>query len=304
MYPRVSDIFRDLFGIDVPLPIYSFGLMVAIAFLTAAFLTRHQLDRMHREGLIGTVPAKVKDKKGRERTEQAPPSIIVWPTLMLAVVLGIAGGKLFHILEYPRLFLEAPLATIFSPAGLTFFGGLICASIGVALYVRSKGLFPVFFDAVAPGVMLAYGIGRIGCYLAGDGDWGIASRLADKPGWIPDWLWSETFPNNILGIDLLAQHPGYDGVYPTMLYEFAMGVALFGVLWALRRHPFLPGWLFAMYMVLAGIQRLTIEQIRVNVIYDIFGWQVTQAELISAFLIITGMVLLALRSKRRPVVRT
>ena len=144
------------------------------------------------------------------------------------------GSKLFHILENLDRFAEDPAGMIFSTGGLTFYGGLIVAGLWIAWYVRQKGLrIPDVADAIAPSLLLGYGIGRIGCYLAGDGDWGICSSLANKPGWLPDWLWSETFPNNILNLDVaqrcaLEYGPQYDGVFPTMLYEFAMAAALFG----------------------------------------------------------------------------
>src|SRR5690606_9074133 len=97
---------------------------------------------------------------------------------------------------------------LFSPAGLTFYGGLICAGLAIAYYVRKKGLaVPRVADAVAPSLILGYGIGRIGCYLAGDGDWGKCSALSQKPAWIPDFLWSETFPRNILGVDVKTWQP-------------------------------------------------------------------------------------------------
>ncbi|NNE71496.1 MAG: prolipoprotein diacylglyceryl transferase, partial [Rhodothermales bacterium] len=132
-----------------------------------------------------------------------------------------------------------------------------------------------------------YGVGRIGCHLAGDGDWGIASNVAAKPDWMPMWLWAEDYANNHLGVDLSAAP-----VYPTPLYEFAMAVLLFVVLFKLRDHAHQAGWLFGLYMILAGIERFIIEQIRVNNTMEFLGMTITQAELISVlFLVIGGVVL-------------
>ena len=316
MYPRLSDVFEDLFGVGLPFPIYSFGAMLAVAILTAGWLTRLELDRMYRAGRIGSVrvpasePEGAKGKRAKRATVEASPAAIAGNLAFIAIIGGVLGSKLFHILENLDQFARDPVGMIFSTGGLTFYGGLIVAGLWIAWYVRKKGLrIPDVADAIAPGLMIGYGIGRIGCYLAGDGDWGVCSALENKPGWIPAWLWSEDFSQNVVGpnmtpVDLVQQcvlnyGPIYDGVYPTMLYEFAMAAVLFGILWALRKHPFKAGWLFALYLVFAGAERFLIEQIRVNNEFDLFGLVVTQAEVISAVLILTGAILLALTSKKR-----
>ncbi|MDX1546686.1 MAG: prolipoprotein diacylglyceryl transferase [Rhodothermales bacterium] len=309
MYPRLSDILNDLFGVQSPLPIYSFGAMMAVAFLVAMWLTRTEMDRLYAAGRLGSVRLPVKDeRKGRKVMKEMPPSALVGTFVMLAVVGGVLGAKLFHILENLDAFARDPLGMIFSVGGLTFFGGLICAAGAIAYYVRKKGLsVPLVADAVAPSLILGYGIGRIGCYLAGDGDWGVCSDLANKPGWIPNFLWSETFPRNLMGpgqtpLDVLAYEncpPGADGVFPTMLYEFAMCAVLFGILWALRKHPFKAGWLFSLYLVFTGLERFLIEQIRVNNEFEVFGLVVTQAEVLSVLIMLAGAVGLARTTKRR-----
>ncbi|HLT48205.1 MAG TPA: prolipoprotein diacylglyceryl transferase family protein [Rubricoccaceae bacterium] len=306
MYPRLTDLFRDLFGIDLPLPLYSFGLMVAIAIVTATALTKREFDRMHRAGQLPAVTAKERDEKGRTRVVKASPSALVWTLMLMAAGFGIAGSKLFHVIDYWEEFVRNPLGMLLSPAGLTFYGGLICAGVAIAWYVRRKGLsVPRVADAAAPGLMLAYGIGRLGCYLSGDGDWGTCSSLDDKPAWIPGFLWSETFPRNILGVDPVAFNaaergevctlPNPTGVYPTMLYEFILCGLLFGALWLVRKHPFRAGWLFSLYLVLNGLERFTIEMIRVN---PVAAFGLSQAQLIALGLVAAGLVGLALTSRR------
>lgn len=302
MYPRLTDLFRDLLGLDPPFDLYTFGLMVAVALLTGAYLTRRELDRYHAQGELEPVEVKERTEKGRVRTVKASPGVLVWPMMLLAGVTGVLGAKLFHILDNLEDFLLRPAAYLTTFDGMAFWGGFIVAGLTLAWYARRKRLRPaILADAVAPGLILGYGIGRIGCYLAGDGDWGICSSLADKPAWIPAWLWSETFPRNILGVDLLAEcGPAYDGVYPTMLYEFAMASVLAAVLWAVRKHPFRHGWLFCLYLVLAGVQRFTIELIRVNVVwFEIGGLGFTQAMIISVIMVVAGVVGLVLLSRRR-----
>jgi len=295
MYPRLSDLFKDLFGIALPIPIYSFGAMVAVAVLVASWLTARELDRRYKAGMLAGVLVRERDSRGRSQMRKASPSTLVGTMTLVAVGAGFVGAKIFHILENLDTFVLDPVGMIFSTGGFTFYGGLIFGAMGVILYARQKGI-PVLIlaDAAAPGLMLAYGIGRIGCHLAGDGDWGIAANVAAKPDWLPMWLWAESYPRAIIG-------PPPAPVYPTPLYEFAMAILFFGVLWALRRHSFLPGWLFSLYLVLNGLERFLIEQIRVNNHFSLLGLQVTQAEVIAVLLMIGGLIGLFLTSRREGV---
>jgi len=305
MYPRISDLFVDLFGVELPFPIYSFGMMVALAIVVGAWLTGRELDRMYASGQIGGV--QVEKESGRGTTEVSP-SVLVGFLAVVAGITGIIGSKIFHILENLDEFVLDPSAMLFSTAGLTFYGGLIVAGVTIAWYLRRRDLSVArFADATGPGLMLAYGVGRIGCYLAGDGDWGVCSTLADKPDWLPAFLWSETFPRSILdrgntmtqdALRIQDCGPAADGVYPTMLYETAMAVVVTGVLWAVRTHPFQGGWLFSLYLVFNGAERFLIEQIRVNNTAVVFGVEVTQAEVIAVLTILAGIAGLVYTSKR------
>ena len=309
MYPRLSDLTRDLFGFTFPVPLYTFGLMVAVAILTATALTRRELDRMYAAGQVPPVRVKGTDAKGRERTVDASPSALIWTLMGFAAGFGIAGSKLFHIFDFWKEFTADPLGMLFATSGLTFFGGLICASAAILLYARHKGVPQGrLADAIAPGLLLAYGIGRIGCYLSGDGDWGVCSTLANKPAWVPGFLWSETFPRAMVGMEPVLYNatqraspcplPSPTGVYPTMLYEFAIAAALAGILWRLRKHPYRGGWLISLYMIFAAIERFAIETIRVN---PIVAFGLSQSQLISIGLVTAGVVGLALTTRRAAV---
>ncbi|HET6568704.1 MAG TPA: prolipoprotein diacylglyceryl transferase family protein [Rhodothermales bacterium] len=299
MYPRLLQIPLPFHigGIDT-ITIYSFGAMVAVAVLTAAWLARVEMDRLYAAGRLKGVRIPVADKgKNRRRTtyQVVSPSALVGTLVVMVVVFGFIGAKLFHILENLDSFMLGPLGMIFSSGGFTFYGGLIMAGLAIAWYMRKHDLnVPTVADALAPGLMLGYGIGRIGCHLAGDGDWGIPSNLSAKPDWLPTWLWAETYPHNILGV-----HIPPPGVYPTSVYEFLMAAALFGVLWAVRKHPFKAGWLFSLYLVLNGIERFLIELIRVNNEFTEFGVTFTQAEFIAVCLILAGGIGLAFTTRRR-----
>ena len=292
MYPRLFEIPLPVFG---TVTIYSFGFMVVVAVMAAAWLAGRELDRMYRKGRIGSVRVPVEDDKGRTRTQEVSPSVLIGTVATIAMIAGILGAKLFHILENLDLFFQDPLGMIFSTGGLTFYGGLIVAGFSIAYYLRRHNQsWRDFADALAPGLMLAYGIGRIGCHLAGDGDWGIPADLSLKPDWLPTWLWAETYPNNILGVDIAPP-----GVYPTSIYEFVMAALLFAALWAVRKHPYKAGWLFALYLVFNGIERFLIEQIRVNNVLDFVFFRATQAEVIAVCTVLLGFAGLVLTWKRR-----
>ena len=306
MYPRISDLTRDLFGFELPFPLHSFGLLVALAIVAASALAKRELDRMYAAGQVGPVRIPVKDTRGRERIETTSPSALVWTMATLAGVFGVIGSKLFHVIDYWDEFVQNPVAFVFSPSGLTFYGGLVCASIAILYYAHKRGIrLGRLADAAAPGLLLAYGIGRIGCYLSGDGDWGVCSSLAEKPAWIPGFLWSETFPRAFVGMDPVAFNAQVrgevctlanpTGVYPTMLYEFAACAVLAGVLWLLRKHPFRAGWLISLYAVFQGVERFAVEFIRVNP-EAAFG--LSQSQLISVALVVGGLVGLALTTRR------
>ena len=85
-------------------------------------------------------------------------------------------------------------------SGLTFYGGLICGGAAVLYIANKHGIKPLtMLDIGGPGMMLSYGIGRIGCQMSGDGDWGI-DNLSPKPHWLswaPDWMWAFKFPHNV-----------------------------------------------------------------------------------------------------------
>ena len=301
MYPRVSDLLYDLFGVESPIPLYSFGLMVATALVVGAWITRRELDRKYALGQVEPVRIKEKDKRGREKLVAASPSVLVWTMIAISAVAGVVGAKLFNIVDFWDQFAANPVRYLFSGSGLTYLGGLLFATLGVAWYARRRGIrWGPLADAIAPASMLGYGIGRIGCYLSGDGDWGVCSDLAAKPSWIPGPLWSETFPNNFLGVDVLTWGGGErgvetctlppgvaDGVYPTMLYETFMAAVLAGLLWAMRKHPFKAGWLFMVYLVMTGAERFLIEFIRIN---REWAFGLSQSQWLSIAMMIAGVV--------------
>ncbi len=234
------------------------------------------------------------------RTFDLKPSDRVGDIVVIAAISGVLGAKLFAMVETIGSInsMSEFFEQLFSGSGLAIYGGLIGGFTAVMLYVHRMKIPPMkFLDTAAPGLVLALGIGRLGCHFSGDGDWGI--QAAPQPDWwfLPDWLWSWDYPRNVnegrTGVQegMVAPTPlpvdcdgckyrwklGYE-VYPTSIYEFFLFSGIFGFLWSIRKKVTIPGTIFFLYMVLNGIERWFIEKIRVN---DVFMWGLTQAEVIS-----------------------
>jgi phosphatidylglycerol:prolipoprotein diacylglycerol transferase len=284
-FPYLSDLVFFLTGYRLPLPFAMFGILVAVAMLAAGACLGHELRRLHAMGKIGAA---------RRGAVERAPHTLVSDFSMVVLLAGVVGARLFHILENGDAFLADPLSMIFTRSGFSIFGGLIFGAAAGAVFLKRWNIAArPFLDAIAPAMMLGYAIGRMGCQISGDGDWGMAANMALKPDWLPAWLWAQTYENNIYGAVLAAP-----GVYPTPIYETMMAMVCFGLLWAMRKHPFQPGWLFAVYLLMAGIERLLIEQIRVNVKFEFHGVQFTQAEFIAVLFMICGAVGMAMLGRR------
>ena len=243
---------------------------------------------------------KFKLEKPEKRTVRIWPHDRVGEITILALIFGLLGAKLFDIFENWSGFLQDPKSYLFSPSGLTMYGGLICAALAIWIYARKYKIgFWHLNDSAAPALMIGYSIGRIGCQVAGDGDWGIRSDLAQKPGFLPDWFWSYRFPHNVneAGIpipgctDLKYCNQLEFGVYPTPLYEVIACFILFLILWSLRKRLKTPGTIFALYLIFNGLERFLIEKIRVNNKMSFLGFNPTQAEVISSLLLLSGIIL-------------
>lgn len=295
---------------------------------------------------------KQKLPKPEKRVVRIWPQDRVGEITILALVFGLIGAKIFDIFENWSGFLQSPSSYLFSPSGLTFYGGLICAALAIWFYAKKHKIgFWHLNDAAAPALMLAYAIGRIGCQVAGDGDWGIYNsaysvdqaatisaaapgdfqkalesnsnyflqehprldevphKYVKRPGalsFLPAWFFAYDYPHNVneSGVPLAAcSDKKYCNhipapVFPTPLYETIVCLLLFALLWAVRKKFRVPGTLFALYLMLNGLERFLIEKIRVNTRLNIFGFQPTQAELISTLLFLGGLVLWIVLKRR------
>jgi len=265
---------------------------------------------------------KEKLPESKTQTVFVKPSDRVGTITLVAAVSGFLGAKIFAGLESPDDllgFFRRPSVEGFL-GGLAIYGGLIGGGIALIWYTKKHKISTLrFMDALSPGVMLAYGIGRIGCHVSGDGDWGIANTNPN-PGWIPDFLWAYNYPNNVNVVQSYDPLGGYTGkpitpemieagipsfpgygtyldpaVYPTPLYELALASLIFFILWRMRKKTKLAGTIISFYFILNGIERFFIEKIRVNDILFDFGFmQITQAEVIALGFIAFGVILYTL----------
>jgi phosphatidylglycerol---prolipoprotein diacylglyceryl transferase len=307
MYPDFSYFFHDIFGTPVDnwtSYLKTFGFFLALSFLTAAYLLFLELKRKAAQGLLTTHDAK--DENGKIKATY--PHERVGDITMVAAISGLLGAKIFAILESGdniRQFFQDPIHTFFSGSGIAMYGGLIGGFIGVYWFVTKKLKMNALYmmDAVAPSLIFAYAVGRIGCQISGDGDWGIAA--GPQPSWwfLPSWLWAYDYPHNVVnaighqGVELIQ---GFEGiyktkltpsVYPTPIYETIMSAAIGLFLWAIRKRVTIPGMLFMIYLVLNGIERFFIEKIRVNdYMIDTPSLKMTQAEVIALILIAIGII--------------
>lgn len=241
---------------------------------------------------------KEKLPEPKKETVQVEPQDMIGEIVGVAAVFGVVGASVFEIIQPGS---QMTLKELFSDpmnflSGLTILGGLTFGIIGVFLYAGKRKLKPFqLFDSIAPGYILAYGVGRLGCHFSGDGDWGKVN-LSEAPAFIPDSWWSNTYAHNVINAGTvkiegcvgnycneLAQ-----GVWPTSIYEVLMCIVMFAIMWSFRKKViYAPGFMFCVLLVFNGIERFLIEIIRVTDTYPAF-FNLTQAQIISVFMVLAG----------------
>ena len=197
------------------------------------------------------------------------------------VIAGIVGAKVWHVIDTPSEFRDQGWRVLWDTAGFAWFGGLvfgISALVLQGIRARIGGLR--MLDLAAPAAALGYGIGRIGCFLSGDGCYGVPTSLP----------WGMSFPH---GID-----PVFVPVHPTPLYEFGAGLVIASWLWIRGAKHRPAGALLGEYLLLSGIARFLVEFVRRN---PKILWGLSNAQLASAGCVIAGVALLVWTSTRRPV---
>jgi phosphatidylglycerol:prolipoprotein diacylglycerol transferase len=224
-----------------PITLGTYGLLVATGLICAFFVMRADLRRraldVDAESIIG-----------------------------ITGLAGLAGARLYHLLESPAEFFANPWPLLFSTTGFAWFGALIGGFTALVLLARNYRMkVLLMLDVAAPAAALGYGIGRIGCLISGDGDYGTPTSLP----------WGMSFPNGLV--------PTTERVHPTPIYEFLAAVVIAYALWRIGRwalpgtpaKPAIPvnpgkpgthpaGEVFAWYLVLTGVARFLVEFIRIN----------------------------------------
>lgn len=262
-----------------PLDVYSYGLMMGIGFLVANYVAVKEFER---KGLGANFANQV---------------------TLLAVVFGISGSKILSLIENWGDVMKDPIAMIFSPGGLTWYGGFILAAIAI-LWAAHRKHFKMFrvADGLAPALMLGYAVARLGCHFSGDGDYGMPTKLPwgvdYSHGIVPPSVAFRGFPN-IEKYFPGGIVPNNTLLHPTPIYEFLAGLLIFYFLWKIRKQVRPDGKLFMIYLVLAGLERLLVEFIRLN---PRLFLGLSEAQLISIPLIVVGVGgIIYLNNKIKPV---
>ncbi len=257
-----------------PLTVYSFGLMMALGFLAADYVIRLECIR-------------------RGYDPEYSSSIVI-----AAAVAGLVGSRLYAILDDLPTYLADPKSMIFSGSGFVFYGGMIGGLLGAYLVSRWYRIgFGATIDMCAPALAIGQAIGRQGCQLAGDGDWGLPSTMP----------WAMAYPHAIVGwgpdtVLKLDEHyrlvsgyfPGVR-VHPAPVYETILYLGVFTILWSMRKTSHPAGRVMYWYLVLAGGARFFVEFWRINPrVFYMFS----EAQLIAfAMMVVGGIALLLTREK-------
>jgi phosphatidylglycerol---prolipoprotein diacylglyceryl transferase len=244
-----------------PITIYSFGAFMALAALAAAWIVHSELKRRGFDPELAST------------------------MVFAAAIGGLIGARLLFIVEEWGNFLHSPMQYIFTGAGFTWYGGFLGGAAAVS-WVARKNKIPWLMgaDIAAPALALAYGIGRIGCHVAGDGDWGI---VTDVP-------WGVAYTNAIVGWadpQTGVPYPPAVRVHPTPIYEFLESVLIFTILWKLRKS-YAPGTIAWLYLLLAGLARFVVEFWRIN---PTFAAGLSEAQWFSLAIMLIGLTMLTVR---------
>jgi phosphatidylglycerol---prolipoprotein diacylglyceryl transferase len=236
-----------------PVTLQTFGLMFALAFLGAGALI------WKRFGELGK------------------PVDWAYEMGFAALVGGIIGSRLYFIVDNYSEVSDDLLGNLFSGSGLTWYGGAIGGAIAVCLWARWRGFLGLaLLDVAAPALALGYAIGRVGCQLSGDGDYGKA--------W--DGPWAMSYPDGTV--------PTTEDVHPTPVYEaLTMGLGAW-ILWRLRDRV-RAGVLFALYLLYAGTERFLVEFLRRN---EETALGLTMAQLESLVMMAAGAIWIAVVARR------
>jgi phosphatidylglycerol:prolipoprotein diacylglycerol transferase len=236
-----------------PITLQTFGLMMGLGFVVAGLAASRFLK------------------------EIGKPADWAYEMVFAALVGGIVGARLWWVAENWSEAKDDVLSSLFSGSGLVWYGGAIGGAVGVLLWAWRRNFLTLqMFDVAAVPLAIGYAIGRIGCQLAGDGDYGIP--------W--DGPWAMAYPNGTV--------PTTEEVHPTPVYE-TIAMSLVALLLWRWRHRWRTGTLFGLYLILAGAERFLVEFVRRN---EEVWLGLTQPQLFSIVMMVGGVVWIALVNRR------
>src|SRR5882672_10596588 len=260
-----------------PLTIPTFGLMVATGLLVAAYILQADFNRLRAQ-----LQNYSSNKSARNEGAKDEGFLIIG----IAGLAGLVGARLYHVLESPHELITNP-SVLISRFGFAWFGGFLGGFVALAILAR-RFRIPLleFLDLCSPAAAVGYAIGRIGCLLSGDGDYGVPTTLP----------WGMSFPDGVVSTTEKCVELGWPAncrVHPTPLYEFFIWLVIAAILWRLGKRALngagYKGEVFCGYLILTGIARFLIEFIRINP-RSFFGLSNAQAASLVSILI--GMILL------------
>ena len=253
------------------LELTGFGLAVLMAFVIAQIVCQREFWR-----------------RGQNAESDAMPDIV------LAALIGtLIGAKTYYVV------LTGDPSAFFSRGGFVFWGGFIGAVGLCYATIKYKKLnFLKIADVAGMGIAAGYAVGRTGCWAVGD-DYGrpfngfFATKFPEGAPPSTAAVMSQQF-----GVEFPAGTDMSDviAVYPTQLYETLMGFVMFVILWRFRKHAHLPGWLFGLYCILAGIERFIVEFFRAKDDRLVMGF--STAQIIGLAILTIGVAIVATRTQR------
>ena len=237
--------------------------------------------------MVGAIMADRVFKRAGVKVDGAPADAV--GMVAIALIVGIIGSKIWHVLDTPEEFKTIGWAVLWDNSGFAWYGGL---TFGIAALVlmgwRAKIGVLRTLDLLAPAAAIGYGIGRIGCFLSGDGCYGIAIQPVHILG-VTFHPWGMAFPHGLFPVAV--------PVYPTPLYELGAGLVIGAWLWWRQGKPHATGAILGQYLALSGIARFLVEFVRRN---PKVLWGLSNAQLASMGAVVVGIAL-TLWASTRPV---